>query len=100
VASVNLGASASITVSADTGAATLPIALAVCQTNPGPGACHSPPSPTVTTTINAGATPPFGVFVAGGGNVPFAPTANRVFVRFKDGGQVTRGAPSVAVRAQ
>ena len=98
VASVNVGASAGITVSADTGAATLPISLTLCQTNPGTGACLASPSPTVTTTINAGATPTFGVFVTGAGNVPFDPAANRVFVRFKDAGQVIRGATSVAVR--
>jgi hypothetical protein len=54
----------------------------------------------VTTTINAGATPTFGIFVQGGGNVAFNPASNRIFVRFKDGGNVTRGSTSVAVRTQ
>src|SRR5439155_1244730 len=57
VATVNVGATAPITVSADTGSASLPIAVSICQTNPATGACLAPASPTVTTTINANATP-------------------------------------------
>jgi microsomal dipeptidase-like Zn-dependent dipeptidase len=100
VATVNVGASASITASADTGATTLPVGVALCQTDPGTGTCLTPPTSAVTTTINAGATPTFGVFVTGAGTVPFDPAANRVFVRFKDAGGVTRGSTSVAVRTQ
>jgi hypothetical protein len=54
----------------------------------------------VTTTINANATPTFGIFVQGSGNVAFDPALNRIFVRFKDSGAVTRGSTSVAVRTQ
>ena len=55
----------------------------------------------MTTTINAGATPTFAVFVDGLGTVvPFDPAVNRIFVRFKDSGGVTRGLTSVAVRTQ
>jgi hypothetical protein len=53
-----------------------------------------------STTINANATPTFGIFVQGSGNVPFDPAANQIFVRFKDGSNVTRGSTSVAVRTQ
>jgi arabinogalactan endo-1,4-beta-galactosidase len=99
VATVNLGASASITASADTGSAALPVTLFLCQTNPQTGACISTIGPSVTTTINPHDTPTFAIFVKGSGTVPFAPASNRVFVRFKDAG-VTRGATSVAVRTQ
>jgi len=54
----------------------------------------------VTTQIDAGATPTFAIFVAGSGPVTFDPAANRVFVRFRDGGGTIRGATSVAVRTQ
>ena len=100
VATVNVGAAAPITVSADTGATTLPVLLFVCQTNPVSGACLAPPVARVTTSIGANATPTFGVFVAGQGVVPFDPVNNRVFVRFNDGGGLTRGSTSVAVRTQ
>ena len=83
VATVNVGASGSITASADTGSATLPVNIFLCQTNPATGQCISGIGSSVTTQINANATPTFGIFVEGSGNVPFDPAANRVFVRFK-----------------
>ena len=100
VATVNVGASGNITASADTGSATLPVNISLCQTNPATGQSISVIGPSVTTQINANATPTFGIFVQGKGNVPFDPAANRIFVRFKDGGNVTRGSTSVAVRTQ
>jgi CSLREA domain-containing protein len=100
VATVNVGATGAITASADTGNATLPVVINLCQTNPATGQCISAIDSSVTTQINANATPTFGIFVQGSGNVPFDPAANRIFVRFKDGGNVTRGSTSVAVRTQ
>ena len=100
VATVNVGASGSIIASADTGSASLPVNISLCQTNPATGQCISAIDSTVTTTINANATPTFGIFIQGNGNVTFDPAANRIFVRFKDSGGVTRGSTSVAVRTQ
>jgi hypothetical protein len=100
VATVNVGVSGNITASADTGSAALPVNISLCQTNPATGQCISAIGPSVTTTINANATPTFGIFVQGSGNVPFDPAGNRIFMRFKDGGSVTRGSTSVAVRTQ
>ena len=100
VASSNGGASASITVSADTGNAVLPVVLSLCQTNPQTAQCTSAVGPTVTTQINAGGTPTFSVFVSANAFIPFDPANNRIFVRFSDAGGVTRGATSVAVRTQ
>lgn len=98
VATANVGASALITATVDTGSASLPIALSICQTGAG-GACVAPAGSSATVQINNGATPTFGVF-ASGGPVPFNPAVNRIFVRFRDGGGVVRGATSVAVRTQ
>jgi hypothetical protein len=100
VASVNVGASGSVTVTADTGGVPLPLTLSLCQTDPTSAACLSPPAPSVTTAIDAGATPTFSVFAVGNGNVAFAPSLNRIFVRFKDASGVTRGSTSTAVRTQ
>jgi hypothetical protein len=100
VATVNVGATGSITASADTGGATLPLNISLCQTDPITGVCISVIGPNVTTQINANATPTFGIFVQGSGNVLFDPATNRIFVRFKDAGGVTRGSTSVAVRTQ
>jgi hypothetical protein len=99
-ATVNVGVQSVISASADTGATSLPLTVSLCETNPATGQCISGSSSTVTTTINAHATPTFGIFVQGNGNVPFDPALNRIFVRFKDGGGVTRGSTSVAVRTQ
>jgi hypothetical protein len=101
VATINLGAGAQITVSADTGAANVPVTVTLCQTNPTSGACLATPTPNLVTTIGANATPTFGIFVAGGGAaVPDLPAINRVFVRFTDAGGALRGETSVAVRTQ
>ncbi len=100
VASVNMGSGGTVTASAETSGAGMPVSLFMCQTNPVTAQCISAVGPEVTAQVDAGATPTFAVFVAGGGTVPFDPAANRVFVRFKDAGGVIRGMASVAVRTQ
>jgi hypothetical protein len=98
VATVNVGASATITATADTGMATSPVVLNICQTNPTTGVCLAQAAVSVSTTINAGDTPTHGIFVTGSGKVPFDPAKNRVCVRFEDSDGGTRGATSVVVR--
>ena len=100
LATVNMGAGDTITVLADTGGAILPVNIFICQTDPQSGACLSPPADSVTTMILSNETPTFGVFVAAAGDVSFVPEINRIFVRFKDSNNVTRGLTSVAVRTQ
>jgi hypothetical protein len=100
VATVNVGAAGAVTVSPDTGSVPLPVALFVCQTDPTSGTCLSSPAPSVTTSIGAGATPTFAIFEAAAGAIPFEPSQNRVFVRFRDAGGQIRGATSVAVTTQ
>ena len=100
VASVNLGSSAAITVSVDTGAASLGVAPAICETNPGSGQCLAAPAASVSLTIAQNATPTFAVFVpASSQPIALAPASSRVFVRFKDAGGAARGSTSVAVES-
>ena len=98
VATVNVGVDDTLTATADTGAATLSLSLFLCESDPATSQCLAPPTSAVTTPIDAGATPTFAVFVNGSGTVPFDPANNRIFVRFTDGGGVTRGSTSVAVQ--
>jgi hypothetical protein len=101
VATVNVGVAGNITVSADTGSASLPVSIALCETNSATGVCINPTVPTpgtVTTSIASGATPTFAFFVTGTDTVLFDPANNRIFARFQDAGGVTCGATSVAVR--
>jgi hypothetical protein len=100
VATVNVGAGGTINVQADTDRASLPLSVLICQTVPATGTCQGTAEPSVTTQIDANATPTFGIFVSASGVVPFDPANHCVFVRFKDASGVTRGATSVAVRTQ
>ncbi len=100
VATVNVGATASITATATTGAATLPLAISLCQTDPASGQCISSVGPSATTTINANATPTFAIFATASGSVPFVPQTNRIFVEFSDAGGHRARSRSVAVEGQ
>jgi hypothetical protein len=98
-ATVNVGVSGAITASTNTGSATLPLALTICQTNAS-GQCLATPAATVTTTINANATPTFAIFGKASGTIPFDPANSRIFVAFTDSGNAVRGETSVAVQTQ
>jgi hypothetical protein len=100
VASINLGASNQLTVTADTGDVLLPVTLTLCETNPTTSVCLATPAPAVTTQIDANATPTFAVFVSASATVPFDPENNRAIVRFKDGSDIDRGSASVAIRTE
>jgi hypothetical protein len=100
LATDNVGVTGTLTVSADTGAATLPLALTLCPTNPVTGQCLSTPATSATLAFGGGATATFSIFVNATGAVAFDPANSRVFVRFKDSGGAPHGSTSVAVRTQ
>ncbi|MEI9982788.1 MAG: IPT/TIG domain-containing protein [Aliidongia sp.] len=100
VASSNVGASAQIVVSVDTGSATLPLTATICQSNPSTGACLATPASTVTLAFAAQAAPTFSVFLQSSGAIPFDPGASRIFVRFKDAAGGIHGSTSVAVETK
>lgn len=95
VATSNVGAAGSVTVSASAGS--LPVSVSVCRTDAGP--CLAAPSVTIDD-IAPGATPTFSFFVQGlGVGIPFDPAHGRIFAVFANSvtGHVV-GETSVAVR--
>jgi hypothetical protein len=100
VATVNLGAAGNLTASADTGSASLPVSVTLCQTNSGTGQCMAIPASAVPVMVAANATPTFSVFVTATGTVAFAPGTSRIFIRFKDAAGNSHGSTSVAVLTQ
>jgi hypothetical protein len=64
------------------------------------GQCISPIGSTVTTTINARATPTLAIFATASGSVPFVPQTNCIFVEFSDANEIVRRSTSVAVETQ
>jgi len=105
-AAVNIGAGdgsagadeATVTVSADTGSAALPLTLEVCETGSG-GACLSPRSASVTTVFRANEVRTFAVFarIGEGQYIAFNPALSRVYMRFHDATGALRSAFSAAV---
>jgi hypothetical protein len=101
-ASVNIGASGTLTATVDDNGRNLALQATLRQTDPTTGVCINPQTPgssaTVTVATNSIAT--FTAFITGTDNVPFDPANNRLFMRFKTADGVTRGATSVAVRTK
>ena len=97
VGSVNVGTSGVITVTADTGTASLPVIFALCQTTAN-SQCAQAPGASVTLQVDANQTPAFGVFVFAANGFATDPAVNRAFVRFRDRAGVTRGSSSVAIK--
>jgi hypothetical protein len=98
-AAVNIGGAGEITATVDTGGVTLPLSLTICQTNPGTGACLSPPASSTSSTLATNASATYAVFAQASGAIPFDPAGKRIFLRLASGG-VVRGATSVAVTTQ
>jgi sugar lactone lactonase YvrE len=97
VASTNVGVTAPITVSVDTGAASLPVAALICQSNPSTGQCLASPAASVSLSYAGGTTPTFSIFLQANGPIAFSPATARVVVRFEDSGGGLHGSTSVAI---
>jgi hypothetical protein len=101
VATSNAGIAAPIEAVLDEGGVTLPIATAICQTDAATGQCLGAPADSVTIgNFPAGGSPTFSVFIAATGPIPFDPSQNRLFVRFRDSSGTERGATSVALETE
>ena len=108
-AAVNIGAGdgsagageATVTASVDTGAASLPVTLEVCETA-STGGCITPRGVTQVSTVFAqNVAKFFAVFVRANGEatVPFDPANARVFLSFADANGTIRSATSAAISA-
>ena len=92
---------ATVTASVDTGAASLPVTLEVCETA-STGGCITPRGVTdVTTVFDQNVAKFFAVFVRANGEetVPFDPANARVFLRFADASGAIRSVTSAAISA-
>ena len=87
-------------VTADTGEASLPVELEICQIDIG-SVCISPRAESVTTLMDQNDPLYFAVFVrdVSTGGIPFDPANSRVFLRFSDADGVLRSSTSAAVTA-
>lgn len=96
VALSNVGAAATgdITVSANTGSATLPVSVSIQETDPGTGAIIGD---NILQSVGAGANRTVAVFVTFNGCINFDPAANRIFIEFRDASNNIVGSTSTAV---
>ena len=100
IATTNLGITAPITVSIDTGAASLPVTATICQTDPDTAQCLAAPTSGLSlASFAAGSTPTFSVFLQASGPIAFNPAAARIFVRFMQPG-AGEGVTSVAIETR
>lgn len=96
VATSNVGATATgdITVTANTGAASLPISVSIQETNPGTGAIIGDH---ILNNLGAGENRTVAVFVTFNGCINFNPALNRIFIEFRDASNNVVGSTSTAV---
>lgn len=106
VSAINIGAGdgstadaseATLTVSVDSGSATLPLTLSICETDAASN-CLAAPSGSVQAAIGNDASF-FAVFATGEGTaIPLDPANSRINVRFTSASDVTHSVTSAAVR--
>ena len=102
-ATINVGSTAAITATADTGNASLPMTLSLCETDPVTSICINPTQPStepVVVEIAQGASPTFAVFASATDLIALDPAQARVFLRFSDEQGRVKGATSVAVQSR
>ena len=96
VALSNVGAAATgdITVTANTGSATLPLSISISETDPATGAVIGDH---ILQSVGAGENRTVAVFVTFNGCIAFDPAANRIFIEFRDASNNVVGSTSTAV---
>jgi hypothetical protein len=101
MASINVGATKDLSVTASLSDGTLPVTLSICETDPLTAICVNPETPTqdpVSLNMATNGTPTFSIFLsATGQQITLYPAYKRVMVQFSDDQGVLRGATSVAL---
>src|SRR5262249_12932120 len=97
VAATNIGSGGPLTARGRSSDAAMPLTATVCQTNPNTGQCLSPPSSSVTTTINSHQDTTWTAFLLSGGAIVQDAAHNRVYFEFADVNGVIHGSTSTAV---
>lgn len=99
VASINVGATGMVDVTGDTGMASLPVSVSVCETNPQTGVCINPAVPAGNSMRQyaASQTATHSIFVDPSDTVALDPANHRVYVNFQGVGNSAEGVTSVAV---
>ncbi|HVJ53363.1 MAG TPA: hypothetical protein VM689_12930 [Aliidongia sp.] len=87
----------SVHVSANTGAAALPLALSLCENNPATGLCLDPAAGGVDTMIAPGTSRSFTIFAKACGQISLDQQRNRIFFDIEDGANLSFST-DVAVR--
>jgi 6-phosphogluconolactonase (cycloisomerase 2 family) len=90
-----------MTTTVDTGSASLPVNVEICQIDQATAACLTPRGPSVTLVVAQNTPVFFAVFVrdTSTGGIAFNPANSRVFLRFADASGTIRSATSAAVTA-
>jgi hypothetical protein len=98
MATVNVGASETLTISADTGDVALPLTVLVCQTQG--GACVADPASSDTLPIATDETSTFSFFIVATGFISFDPANHRIIVTARGPGGIVFGRTNLAERTQ
>jgi hypothetical protein len=100
IASVNIGASDTLTARVRLSNSSVPLIATVCQTNSTTAQCLATPSTTATATVNQNQNTTWSAFLQATGPIAADPANNRAFFEFLDSGGVVRGSTSTAVTTQ
>ena len=94
LSNVGTAATGDITVTANTGSASLPLGILISETNPGTGTVIGD---NILQAVGAGDNRTVGVFVTFNGCINFDPAVNRIFIEFRDASNNVVGSTSTAV---
>jgi streptogramin lyase len=100
IATTNVGIAAQLTGHVRLSDSSLPLTVAVCETDPQTAVCRATPAATVIRTMNQNEIATFAAFLNANGTIAADPAKNRVVFEFLDENGIVRGSTSTAVTTQ